>query len=68
MYGRLFKAPLLAQALTPDGVPAHTTRLLQAAAATALGRCRPLSGAVEDRLRVNGLSDPYVRIDSRFSG
>ena len=38
VYGRLFTAPLLASALAPEGVRARTARLLQAAAATALGR------------------------------
>ncbi|MBA2641368.1 MAG: hypothetical protein H0U82_00400 [Actinobacteria bacterium] len=41
VYGRLFKAPLLASALTPDGVRGRTAHLLQAAAATALGRRLP---------------------------
>lgn len=38
VYGRLFKAPLLSPELTPAGVQAKTARLLQASAATALGR------------------------------
>jgi hypothetical protein len=41
VYGRLFKAPLLRSQLTPTGVRPGTARLLQAAAATALGRRLP---------------------------
>jgi hypothetical protein len=41
VYGRLFKAKLLSPSLTLAGVPARTGRLLQAAAATALGRRLP---------------------------
>lgn len=38
VYGRLFKAPLLSPSLTPAGVKPRIGRLLQSAAATALGR------------------------------
>ncbi len=41
VYGRLFTAPLLSSTLAAPGVPPRTSRLLQAAAATALGRALP---------------------------
>jgi hypothetical protein len=41
VYGRLFRAPLRTPALGLVGVPARTSRLLQASAARALGRRLP---------------------------
>lgn len=41
IYGRLFKAPLLVPALILDGVQPQAARVLQAAAAAALGRRLP---------------------------
>lgn len=41
VYGRLFRAPLRTRALAHGGVPARTTRLVQASAARALGRTLP---------------------------
>jgi hypothetical protein len=41
VYGRLFRAPLRTRALERSGVPGRTSRLLQAAAARALGRRLP---------------------------
>jgi hypothetical protein len=38
VYGRLFRAPLLSPSLRPAGVPRRISRVLQWAAATALGR------------------------------
>lgn len=38
VYGRLFRAPLLTLALTPAGLNPRIARMLQGAAATALGR------------------------------
>ena len=41
LYGRLFKAPLLAAALRPDDVAPRSARTLQASAALSLGRRVP---------------------------
>jgi hypothetical protein len=41
VYGRLFRAPLRVPALNLAGVPARTSRLVQASAARALGRRLP---------------------------
>ena len=41
VYGRLFTAPLLSSTLAVPGVPPRTSQLVQAAAATALGRALP---------------------------
>lgn len=41
VYGRLFRAPLRTRAMERSGVPGRTSRLLQAAAARALGRRLP---------------------------
>ena len=43
VYGRLFRVPLRTRALELVGAPARTSRLLQGAAATALGRRVPAS-------------------------